>query len=103
MPCTTLSAAEAESSTSLALASGTNFAAGEWISVFNHITDVTSDTNDHTYQHEDEGFWIHEVSGNTIYFRIFGGPNDVTITRASSTRLFVSNAKVFREGQTIIF
>ena len=103
MPCTTLSAAEAESSTSLAVASGTNFAAGEWISVFNHITDVTSDTNDHTYQHEDEGFWIHEVSGNTIYFRIFGGPNDVTITRASSTRLFVSNAKVFREGQTIIF
>ena len=103
MPCTTLSAAEAESSTSLAVASGTNFAAGEWISVFNHITDVTSDTNDHTYQWEDEGFWIHEVSGNTIYFRIFGGPNDVTITRASSTRLFVSNAKVFREGQTIIF
>ena len=103
MPCTTLSAAEAESSTSLAVASGTNFAAGEWISVFNHITDVTSDTNDHTYQHQDEGFWIHEVSGNTIYFRIFGGPNDVTITSASSTRLFVSNAKVFREGQTIIF
>ena len=103
MPCTTLSAAEAESSTSLAVASGTNFAAGEWISVFNHITNVTSDTNDHTYQHEDEGFWIHEVSGNTIYFRIFGGPNDVTITRVSSTYLFVSNAKVFREGQTIIF
>jgi len=103
MPCTTLSAAEAESSTSLAVASGTNFAAGEWISVFNHITDVTSDTNDHTYQWEDEGFWIHEVSGNTIYFRIFGGPNDVTITRVSSTYLFVSNAKVFREGQTIIF
>jgi hypothetical protein len=103
MPCTTLSAAEAESSTSLAVASGTNFAAGEWISVFNHITDVASDTNDHTYQHEDEGFWIHEVSGNTIYFRIFGGPNDVTITSASSTSLFVSNAKVFREGQTIIF
>ena len=103
MPCTTLSAAEAEGSTSLAVASGTNFAAGEWISVFNHITDVTSDTNDHTYQWEDEGFWIHEVSGNTIYFRIFGGPNDVTVTRASSTRLFVSNAKVFREGQTIIF
>ncbi len=103
MPCTTLSAAEAEGSTSLAVSSGTNFVAGEWISVFNHISNVTSDTNDHTYQHEDEGFWIHEVSGNTIYFRIFGGPNDVTITIASSTSLFVSNAKVFREGQTIIF
>ena len=103
MPCTTLSAAEAESSTSLAVASGTNFAAGEWISVFNHITDVTSDTNDHTYQHEDEGFWIHEVSGNTIYFRIFGGPNDVTVSSSSGSTITVSNAKVFREGQLIIF
>ena len=103
MPCTTLSSTHNEGSTSLSVASGTNFAAGEWISIFNHITAVTSDTNDHTYQHEDEGFWIHEVSGNTIYFRIFGGPNDVTVTRASSTYLFVSNAKVFREGQTIIF
>ena len=102
MPSTTLSVAEAEGSTSLAVASGTNFAAGEWIAIYNNTT-TAGNTNDHTYQHEDEGFWIHDVSGNTIYFRIFGGPNDVTITSASSTRLFVSNAKVFREGQTIIF
>jgi len=103
MPCTTLSSVENEGSTSLSVDSGTNFAVGEWISVFNHITAVTSDTNVHTYQHEDEGFWIHEVSGNTIYFRIFGGPNDVTINSFSDNKIFVSNAKVFREGQTIIF
>ena len=102
MPSTTLSVAEAEGSTSLAVASGTNFATGEWIAVYDNTTTAGA-TNDHNTQHQDEGFWIHEVSGNTIYFRIFGGPNDVTITSASSTRLFVSNAKVFREGQTIIF
>jgi hypothetical protein len=102
MPSTTLSVAEAEGSTSLAVASGTNFATGEWIAVYDNTTTAGA-TNDHNTQHQDEGFWIHEVSGNTIYFRIFGGPNDVTITRVSSTYLFVSNAKVFREGQTIIF
>ena len=102
MPSTTLSVAEAEGSTSLAVASGTNFATGEWIAVYDNTTTAGA-TNDHNTQHQDEGFWIHEVSGNTIYFRIFGGPNDVTITSARSTRLFVSNAKVFREGQTIIF
>ena len=102
MPCTTLSSAHNEGSTSLSVASGTNFAAGEWIAIYNNTTTAGA-TNDHTYQWEDEGFWIHEVSGNTIYFRIFGGPNDVTVSSVDSTYLFVSNAKVFREGQTIIF
>ena len=103
MPSTTLSTAENEGSTSLAVASGTNFAAEEWIAVFDNVTNVTSDTNDHTSQHQDEGFWIHEVSGNTIYFRIFGGPNDVTISSWAGTGVIVSNAKVFRRGQKIIF
>ena len=102
MPSTTLSVAEAEGSTSLAVASGTNFAAGEWIAIYNNTT-TAGNTNDHTYQHEDEGFWIHEVSGNTIYFRIFGGPNDVTVSSSSGSTITVSNAKVFREGQLIIF
>lgn len=103
MPSTTLSSAEAEGSTSLAVASGTNFAAGEWIAVFDNTTNVTSDTNDHTSQHQDEGFWIHEVSGNTIYPRIFGGPIDVTISTVNDADITVSNAKIFREGQKIIF
>ena len=105
MPCTTLSAAEAEGSTSLAVASGTNFAAGEWIAVFDHVSTTSSNTDQHPYANQDEGFWIHEVDGNTIYFRIFGGPTHVTVDRVSNSgeRLFVSNAKVFREGQTIIF
>jgi hypothetical protein len=102
MPSTTLSVAEAEGSTSLAVTSGTNFAVGEWIAVFDNTTTVGA-TNDHVYQHQDEGFWIHEVSGNTIYFRIFGGPNDVSVVSSSGSNITVSNAKVFREGQTIIF
>jgi len=102
MPSTTLSAAEAEGSTSLAVASGTNFAAGEWIAVYDNATTVGA-TNDHVYQHQDEGFWIHEVDGNTIYFRIFGGPIDVSVVSSSDSTITVSNAKVFREGQLIIF
>jgi len=102
MPSTTLSVAEAEGSTSLAVASGTNFATGEWIAIYDNATTVGA-TNDHVYQHQDEGFWIHEVSGNTIYFRIFGGPNDVTVSSSSGSTITVSNAKVFREGQLIIF
>ena len=40
MPSTTLSAQENENSTSLAVASGTNFAAGDWIAVFDHQTAI---------------------------------------------------------------
>ena len=103
MPSTTLSSNETEGSTSLAVASGTNFATGEWIAVFDNATNYTAENNNQVEQHQDEGFWIHEVDGNTIYFRIFGGPNDVTITAVRGANITVSNAKVFREGQTIIF
>ena len=106
MPSTTLSAQENEGSTSLAVASGTNFTTGEWIAVFDNVTNYTTENNSNTQANQDEGFWIHEVDGNTIYFRIFGGPNDVTISSVSTvndTDITVSNAKVFREGQTIIF
>jgi len=103
MPSTTLSSQHNEGSTSLAVASATNFAAGEWIAIFDNVTNYTSENNNNTQQHQDEGFWIHEVDGNTIYFRIFGGPNDVTVSAVSGADITVSNAKVFREGQTIIF
>ena len=103
MPSTTLTAQENEGSTSLAVTSGTNFATGEWIAIFDNTTNYTTENNNNTPQHQDEGFWIHEVDGNTIYFRIFGGPNDVTVSAVSGANITVSNAKVFREGQVIIF
>lgn len=102
MPSTTLSANTNEGSTSLTVASASNFAAGEWIAVFNNTT-AAGATNDHTAQHQDEGFWIHDISSNTVYFRIFGGPDDVTISSSTGADIIVSNSKVFRVGQQIIF
>ena len=101
MPSTTLSANEDENSTSLAVASGTNFAAGEWIAVFNHTTASTSAEPDEHY--EDEGFLIHDVDGNTIYFRHFVGPDDVTISSVNGATVTVNNAKKHRFGQYVIF
>lgn len=103
MPCTTTTSAYNENQTSLAVADASSFAAGEWISVFTHnFTDTSGDDHKHEF-FLDEGFWIHEVSGNTIYFRQFVGPEDVTVTGHSGTTLFVSNAKKFRKSQRIIF
>lgn len=102
MPSTTLSANTNEGSTALTVANAANFAVGEWFAVFDNTTTVAA-TNDHNTQHQDEGFWIHDISSNTIYFRIFGGPDDVTITRSTGSTIIVSNSKVFRVGQKIIF
>ena len=102
MPFTSLSSNTNEGSTSLSCANASSFAVGEWIAVFDNTTTV-GNTNDHVYQHQDEGFWIHDISSNTIYFRIFGGPNDVSVTAYVDSDLYVSNAKVFRANQKIIF
>lgn len=102
MPTTTLSSNVTEGTTSLPFTSATNFAIGEWIAIFDNTTSVGA-TNDHNTQHQDEGFWIHDISTNTVYFRIFGGPNDVSITDSSGSTITVTNAKVFRVGQQIIF
>ena len=69
MPSTTLSANEDENSTSLAVASATNFAVGDWIAVFNHTG--TQLQQNQTKLYEDEGLLIYDIDGNTIYFRQF--------------------------------
>ena len=102
MPSTTLSAQENENSTSLAVASGTNFAAGEWIAVFDHQTAMGA-SNGAGHSLRDEGFIIHEVDGNTIYFRHFVGPDDVTISSVNGAKITVNNAKKHRFGQYVIF
>ena len=101
MPSTTLSAQENENSTSLAVASGTNFAAGEWIAIFDHQTAGTSAGDGFSLR--DEGFIIHEVDGNTIYFKHFVGPDDVTISSVNGAKITVNNAKKHRFGQYVIF
>ena len=102
MPSTTLSAQKNEASTSLAVASGTNFAAGDWIAVFNH-TGTQDNQTEPDQAYEDEGLIIHDVDGNTIYFRQFVGPDDVTISSVNGAKITVNNAKKHRFGQYVIF
>jgi len=83
----------------LPVVSASNFAAGDWISVYSRFTG---------YKHcDDESFWVHDVDttagANKIYYRQFVSPT-ATIQRFVNPRMIlVDNAKVFREGYKIIF
>jgi hypothetical protein len=100
MPTTTLSAGANEGSTSFSFTSATNFAVGEWFAIYNHTTAQTGNAGASTLR--DEGFWVHDISTNTVYFRQYVGPES-TVVSASGTLLVVENSKVFRVGQKIIF
>lgn len=100
MPFTTLSGNINEGSTSLPCTSATNFAAGEWIAVYNNTTTQAGNGGSTTLR--DEGMWIHDISTNTVYFRKFVGPES-TVVSGSGTTVVVANSKVFRVGQKIIF
>jgi hypothetical protein len=104
MPSTTTTSAHAENSYGFSVASSTGFAAGEWISIFNNSYGSTADEAYYGTM-RDEGFWIHDISGNTIFIRQFVFP-DATIASnavAGTNIVRVSNAKVFRVGQRVIF
>ena len=100
MPVTTLASGANERATSFAFTSATNFAIGEWFAVFDNTTTYTGNAGAATLR--DEGFWIHDIDANTVYFRQFVGPES-TVVSASGTSLIVANSKVFRAGQIIIF
>lgn len=100
MPTTTLSATANERSTSFAFTSATNFAAGEWFAIYDHTTAQTGNAGASTLR--DEGFWVHDISTNTVYFRQFVGPAS-TISASAGSTITVANAKVFRVGQILIF
>jgi len=102
MPSTTLSSQINETATSLSVASGTNFATGDWIAVFNH-TGTQESAGEPDTAYEDEGMLVHDVDGNTIYFRHFVGPDDITLFSVSSTNIIVKNAKKHRFGEQVIF
>ena len=101
MPTTTLSTAEAENSTSLAFTSAADFAVGEWFAVFDNTT-AQSDGADNSTVNRDEGFVVHDIDSNTVYFRHFVGPDDCTVSSYSGSVLTVNRATVFRKGQYII-
>jgi len=92
---TTLSAAVDVYAGSYSFTSASNFKAGEWCAVYKDQPASYNDDND-------EGFIIHEVNGNTVYFREFVGPS-ATILSGSGTKLLVQNAKIFRVNQRLIF
>lgn len=100
MPSTTVSSNVALGSAVITVASSTDFAVGEWIAVYDNTTSVTATSANATFR--DEGFWIHDIDSNDIYIRQFVGPES-TVVSASGTTLVVTNSKIFRVGQTLIF
>ena len=104
MPSTTLASAPTENATSLSFTDASNFAEGEWFAVFDNSTAQTNGTNNATSM-RDEGFIVHAIDGNTVYFRHFVGPDDVTILQSvvGGNKITVSNAKKFRKGQYVVF
>ena len=100
--CTTTTAATDGNVCTHSVADGSLYAAGDWIQIYQNNYTSTSTENDGT-RYDDEGFWIHEVSGNTIYTRDYVGPEDVTITKVDGAKITVTNAKVFRVGMQVIF
>ena len=106
MPTTKTDAASDIGDIRIQAVDATYFAEGEWIAIYD--TDNTSGTG--TYDHSryaDEGVWVHYVhTNNDIYFRQFVGPDDVTLVEAQGTgetQIEVTNAKVFRVGDKIIW
>ena len=99
---TTTSAATDGNECTHSFTSASNFAVGDWVQIYSHNYTSTSTENDGR-RYDDEGFWIHDINGNTVYTRDFVGPEESTVTSVNGTKLFVSNAKVFREGMQIIF
>ena len=101
MPATTLNGNHNELSTSFTFTSASNFAVGEWFGVYSASGNWTATTT--ANQFRDEGFWIHDIDGNTVYFRHYVCPDDVTVVSSSGSTITVTNAKKFRVGQKIIF
>jgi hypothetical protein len=95
MPETNLTSAITHSIGYLPCANASGYATGEWVSSFKRgLTNVN--------QRTDEGFIVHEVSGNNIYVREFVGPS-ANVTAYAGNTITVSDASVFREYQTLIF
>ena len=83
----------------LTAASGSGYAAGDWIQLYRDLSNVSTYWKDNQ---ADEGFIVHDVSGNAIYFRHFVSPS-ATILKSSGAIVRVSDASGFRVGQKVIF
>ncbi len=97
-PKTTLASNANNNDTSLSVVDASNFAVGDWITVYRN--DYTNKV--YQFLKSDEGMWVHDVSGNTIYFRHFVSPSTV-ISATTGATVTVSDASVMRVGYKIIF
>lgn len=96
---TTLNGAKAIGSTALTFTSASGFAAGDWIQVYRTLENTNQYWN---HGKMDEGFIVHDVSGNAVYFRQFVSPTAV-IEKVNGTKVRVDDASAFRVGQKVIF
>ena len=86
------------------VSSSSGFAVGDHIAIFDITTTYTgTDWKNPPERFDDEGFWIHDISSNNIYVRHYVSPETTIQGVRGNTHLMVENAKVFREGQKIIF
>ena len=96
-PLTTLSSNVTRNSTVLALTDASDFRIGDWITVYQTDYGASWANNG-----SDEGFWIHDIDNNNVYFRQFVSPES-TITAVKDNKVVVDDASVFRKGYKLIF
>jgi hypothetical protein len=108
MPITTLTAGITTTSGYnqgyLSVASTSNFAVNDWIAVYKRdVPDETGVVGILTGRN-DEGFIIHDIDNSNLYIREFVGPTaSITGIDTTSNQITVSNSKVFRTWQNLIF
>lgn len=108
MPITTLTAGITSTSGFkqgfLSVTNSSSFAVDDWIAVYKRDVPDETGTVGIVTGRNDEGFIVHDIQGNNIFIREFVGPT-ATITGIDTTtsQISVSNAKVFRTWQNLIF
>jgi len=99
-PQTNLSSDVDNNDTSLIVDSASDFAPGDWITIYK----AERAGKNYTFYQSDEGMWIHDIDyfNDVIYFRKFVSPN-TNIISVTGLDLVVSDASVLRIGYKIIF
>jgi hypothetical protein len=99
-PQTTITADANSNETSLTFNDASNFAIGDWITVYK----AERAGKNYTYYKTDESMWIHDIDylNDTVYFRQFVSP-ETTILSIDGTDISVIDASVMRVGYQIIF
>ena len=82
----------------ISFSDASNFAPGDWITVYNPDRQQPSWAHNRT----DEGFWIHDIDGNNVYYKQYVGP-EATITNVRNNKIMVDDASVFRKGYHLVF